>query len=48
VQTQKIGTAGWDVRLLDGPSKVVLRAQIKPVGSTLSSSQQCRVGTAPS
>jgi hypothetical protein len=48
VQTQKIGTTGWDVRLLDGPSKVVLRAQIKPIGSTLSSSRQCSIGKAPS
>jgi hypothetical protein len=48
VQTQKIATAGWDVKLLDGTRKVVLRAQIKPAGSTLSATQQCSIGKAPS
>ena len=48
VQTQKIGTAGWNVQLLDGTRKVVLRAQVKPTGSTLSLSQQCSIGKAPS
>jgi hypothetical protein len=48
VQTLKIGTAGWDVKLLDGSRKVVLRAQIKPAASTLSATQQCSIGRAPS
>jgi len=47
VQTQKIGTAGWNVQLLDGTRKVVLKAQIKPKGSTVSATQQCSIGKAP-
>ena len=48
MQTQKIGTAGWDVQLLDGERNVILRAQIKPAGSTISATQQCSIGKVPS
>lgn len=47
VQTQKIGSVGWDVRMVDPPKKVVLRATITPTGSALYTTQQCRIGKAP-
>jgi hypothetical protein len=50
VQLKKVAGAGarWDVRLIDPPNKVVLRAIIAPQGSHLSASrQQCAIGAAP-
>ena len=46
VQTQRAGS-GWDVKLLDSTKKVVLRAQMRPTASILSTSSQCSLGKPP-
>ena len=51
MQLKKLAGAGarWDVRLIDPPNKVVLRAIVAPTGSHLSASlRRCSIGAAPS